>query len=115
MSIRTYITGFGASVLLTAAAFALVFQHTASGHVFPPHELAVSMLVVLALLQLVVQLVCFLHVGRERGPYWHSAALAFALIIVCILVGGTLWIMSNLQQGHVEPDPEYASPQTLDD
>jgi len=51
---------------------------------------------VLALVQLVVQLVLFLHVGQEEKPRFNLLALSFGLITVVILVGGTLWIMQNL-------------------
>ena len=92
MTIRTYLIGFGLSLTLTLAAFLLV--------AFMPlaREATLAALVAFALMQFVVQLVCFLHLGRGRGAYWNFIAFAFALFIVIVLVGGSLWIMSNLKE-----------------
>ena len=98
-TLRSYITGFLLSILFTIIAPALLWWHDSTGHIFPTHmELRVAF-IILALAQLTVQLVFFLHISREREPRWNVAALAFAILIVTILVGGTLWIMYNLQAG----------------
>ena len=89
---RTYIIGFVLSLLCTLAAFWLV------GFVLLSREMKLSALVVLALAQLIIQLVCFLHLGRERKAHWNVVAFAFAVFVVAVLVGGTLWIMGNLRQ-----------------
>ena len=99
-TLTKYILGYGFSLLITLTAFGLVFAHIASGHIYPSHHVLYPVLIALALLQLVVQLILFLHVGVEEKPRWNLAALSFALIIVTILVGGTLWIMHNLAIGH---------------
>jgi cytochrome o ubiquinol oxidase operon protein cyoD len=104
-ALRTYILGFVVSIALTVVAFALAQMHLASGHIFPTHELAVPALVALALVQLVVQLMLFLHVGQEPKPRWNLLAFYFAIIVVVILVGGTLWIMDNLT--HMQMQEPY--------
>ena len=86
------------SVTCTLAAFGLLLLHIHTGHTFPTHqELAVAF-ILLAIVQLAIQLFFFLHVGRGEDRHWNATALGFALFIVAILVGGTLWIMQNLQQ-----------------
>jgi cytochrome o ubiquinol oxidase operon protein cyoD len=95
-AITTYIFGFGLSLLFTAAAFGGVWWHLENHHEFPPHEILVPMLIVLALLQLFVQMVCFLHIGREKKQEWTIVALALAFFVMVVVVGGTLWIMHNL-------------------
>lgn len=95
-----YIIGFVLSVLFTLAAFGLNFFHEQTGHVFPTHETILPILIALALLQLVVQLVFFLHLGHEKGPRWNLLTFLFAALVVGILVGGTLWIMQHLAEGH---------------
>ena len=102
MTLRTYILGFASSLLLTLIAFGLIEWHILSQHEYPPHSVLIPVFVLLALIQLVVQLVFFLHVGKEHGPRWNLTALSFALIVVCILVGGTLWIMHNLSHGQMD-------------
>jgi cytochrome o ubiquinol oxidase subunit IV len=96
----TYIAGFALSLGLTLAAYLLVWRHVNSHHaIFTDSFLNVAV-AVLALLQLVVQLVFFLHLGRESKPRWNLAVLSFAAMVVIILVGGSLWIMSNLNYHH---------------
>jgi cytochrome o ubiquinol oxidase operon protein cyoD len=101
--LSNYVAGFAISVLLTLIAPLLLWAHANSHHTFLSHGVLTSIFVILALLQLVVQLVFFLHVGKDKKPHWNSAALALALIIVGILVGGTLWIMNNLSYTHQMP------------
>ncbi|MBX4192023.1 cytochrome C oxidase subunit IV family protein [Candidatus Parcubacteria bacterium] len=113
MTIKNYIIGFVSSLAITSVAFGLMFKHLASGHVWPAHDAMVPILVVLALLQLIVQLVCFLHLNKAEVRNWLT--FGFALFIVVVVVGGTLWIMNNLQQSHAESDHDHVTPQTLDD
>ena len=104
-TLHKYILGFCLSILLTTLAFGLSYIHELSGHIFPTHETAVPVLVLLAVAQLFVQLILFLHIGKESNPRWNLAALVFAVIIVTILVGGTLWIMNNLAHGQMHEEP----------
>jgi cytochrome o ubiquinol oxidase operon protein cyoD len=98
-TLKKYIFGFILSLTLTILAFSLVAFHLASGHVSPTHEVGVILLSILAVIQLVVQLTLFLHVGDEPAPRYNLLTLIFAIIVVVILVGGTLWIMQNLMHG----------------
>ena len=98
-TLYTYIFGFGLSIILTLVAFGLNFWHETSGHIFPSHRTILIALVALAIAQLLVQVILFLHLGQEKKPRWNLTAFIFALIVVGILVGGTLWIMNNL--GHL--------------
>ncbi len=92
----TYIAGFAISVILTFVAFALVKIHVDHHHAYPSDNFMMAALPALAVVQLFVQLVFFLHMGRESKPRWNAWALSFAITVVVILVIGTLWIMSNL-------------------
>ena len=87
---KTYITGFLLSVIITVTAFCIV-----GFKIFPPVGLYVSV-AILALIQLYVQLVFFLHLSTESKARWNMVSFIFALIVVLILVIGTLWIMFNL-------------------
>lgn len=93
---RTYVAGFLISVALTFVAFGLVHVHVAHDHTYPSDNFMMAALPLLAVIQLFVQLVFFLHLGRESKPRWNAYALLFAFIAVFILVIGSLWIMSNL-------------------
>jgi cytochrome o ubiquinol oxidase operon protein cyoD len=93
-SVRSYSIGFGLSLLLTLSAYAITVKGSLHGWGL------IYLLSVLAVTQLTVQLICFLHVGRESKPRWNLTALLFAVMVVLILVFGSLWIMNNLQYNH---------------
>lgn len=95
-TLRTYIIGFILSLLLTLAAPGFIWLHGYLHHAFPSHGMLGVFFVALALAQLFVQLVFFLHMGKEASPKWNLLALSFAAIVVMIVVGGTLWIMHDL-------------------
>lgn len=93
-TLGSYILGFVLSVGLTLGAF------WAAAHLGP---FAAASIILAALVQLLVQLVFFLHMGRERKPQWQLLTLALTAVIVGIVVGGTLWIMHNLAHLHTPP------------
>jgi cytochrome o ubiquinol oxidase operon protein cyoD len=99
-TLRTYQIGFIISVLLTLAAAYLIWLHEATLHQFPTHEALYVSLTALAVLQLLAQISFFLHVDQEEEGKWGVVSLLLTSIIVCILIGGTLWVMSNLAPGH---------------
>jgi cytochrome o ubiquinol oxidase operon protein cyoD len=92
----SYIIGFLLSLELTMASYLLVTRHVNSHHALFTHRFLIGAIATLAIMQLLVQLVCFLHLNRESKPRWNLLVLAFAAIVVVILVFGSLWIMDNL-------------------
>jgi cytochrome o ubiquinol oxidase operon protein cyoD len=104
LSLRGYVSGFVLSLLLTLGAYILVRHHLDTHHLSPSDSVAVLWLLILALTQLFVQLVFFLHLGRESKPRWNLVVFLFAVIVVFILVAGSLWIMWNLNY-HMAPVP----------
>lgn len=94
VSVRTYIMGFTASALLTLAAFAVVWLHVHQA--LGSRPAIVALITALAIIQLWVQVTCFLHLGQDRRPRWKSIVFWFMLVVVFILVAGTIWIMNNL-------------------
>jgi len=115
MTIKHYTNGLIACILLTAASFAITAEHLTSHHQFPSHTILSIGILALAVLQLIAQLVFFLHIGRESRKR-DIMALAFASTLILIVVGGSLWIMANLT--HQEAVPFYdnsITPQTSTD
>lgn len=88
--VARYVIGFGSALMLTVAAYWLVTSRVVTG------GWLVLLLMGLAGIQLVVQLVFFLHVGSETRPRWNLTALIFMLIMLVVIVAGSLWIMNNL-------------------
>lgn len=102
--VASYVVGFILSVLLTLSAYLLVSQHTSGHHTFLTQRFIIGTILVLAMVQLIVQLIFFLHLGREAKPRWNLQVLIFAAGVVLILVLGSLWIMANLDYHHGNTD-----------
>jgi cytochrome o ubiquinol oxidase operon protein cyoD len=99
-TLTTYIVGFLLSLELTIAAYLLVSRHVHSHHAAFSHKYLIAMLIGLAVSQLMVQLVFFLHLSRESKPRWNLTVFSFAILVVLIVVIGSLWIMNNLNYHH---------------
>lgn len=96
-AVTKYVIGFISSIALTLAAFALVIQHVDSNHQGgPSHEFITATIVALAIVQLIVQLYFFLHLGHESKPRWNLIVALFMVMVLVIVVFGSLWIMNNL-------------------
>ncbi len=88
--LASYVTGFVLSLVLTGVAYVSVVYHLFSIEVLLP------LIIGLAVIQFVVQVIFFLHLGRERKPRWQLVTFLFMLLVLFILVIGSLWIMNNL-------------------
>jgi len=62
-------------------------------------------LAVLAIAQMGIHLVFFLHITTAPDNTNNVLALAFGLLIVILVVVGTMWIMTDLNDGMM-PSPE---------
>lgn len=89
-SLKAYVTGFLASLILTAVSFLLVVMKWMTGGAL------IYTIVALALVQAAVQLIFFLHLGKEDTPRWESVAFYFMVVVLIIVVAGSLWIMFDL-------------------
>jgi cytochrome o ubiquinol oxidase operon protein cyoD len=89
-SIVSYTVGLALALLLTGASFAV-----ARTHLLWLPGLPVG-LAVLAIAQMGVHLVFFLHIGSGPDNTNNVLALAFGVLIVTLVVSGSLWIMANL-------------------
>jgi cytochrome o ubiquinol oxidase operon protein cyoD len=88
--LRSYLIGLGLASLITAVAF-FVSQTTLVWQPSIPIALAV-----LAVAQMGVHLVFFLHITTGPDHLNNVLALAFGVLIVLLLIVGSLWIMSHL-------------------
>ena len=87
-----YCVGFALAILMTATSFFIA----GTSLVWQP-SIPVA-LVVLAIAQMGVHLVFFIHITTDPDNTNNILALAFGLLIVFLVVGGSLWIMANLNQ-----------------
>lgn len=102
-TVKKYSLGFGLSLLFTLAAYFLVSRHVESAQAISQQTPLIIAIFILAIAQLIVQVVFFLHVGKESGPKWNLMAFSFMLVVVFILVGGSMWIMGNLHYNMMSP------------
>jgi len=89
-SVKTYMVGFILSIILTGIPFWMVMDGSAS------HATILAVILVTAVVQIMVHLVCFLHMNTSSSERWNVVALAFTVLIIAILVVGSIWIMWNL-------------------
>jgi cytochrome o ubiquinol oxidase operon protein cyoD len=87
-----YTVGLGLAILLTATSFFIAGTNL----VWQP-SIPVA-LIVLAIAQMGVHLVFFIHITTDPDNTNNILALAFGLLIVFLVIGGSLWIMSHLNQ-----------------
>lgn len=82
--------GLFLSLILTFVAFGLVGEHLLKT------EALYITITALAIAQLFAQVICFLRLNVTSEGRWNSLAFVFTVLIVGVLVGGSLWIMYNL-------------------
>jgi len=89
-SYTSYAIGFLLSVVLTAVAFGAVMSGLLS------RPAALLSIFAAAIAQILVHLRYFLHMDASSAARWNVLAMVFTVLIMLLFVGGTLWIMYNL-------------------
>jgi cytochrome o ubiquinol oxidase operon protein cyoD len=97
--VTIYTIGLSLAVVLTAASF-----WVANTSLLWPPGVPLG-LAVLAIAQMGVHLVFFLHITSGPDNTNNVLALAFGILIVFLVVVGSLWIMANLND-NMMPPPE---------
>ena len=95
--LRSYLAGFALALLLTAIPFGLVAAGTLPTVVMIPGIFAS------AIVQILVHLHYFLHLDLTTRNQWYLIAILFTFLIIAIMVGGTLWILSDLSDHMMAP------------
>ncbi len=88
--LRTYLIGLALAVLLTALSFWIPTTDLVWGPGIP------VALIVFAIAQMGVHLVFFLHITTAPDNTNNVLALAFGVLIVLLVIGGSVWIMANM-------------------
>ena len=95
--VLVYTIGLALAVLLTATSFWVANTTLLWG---PGVSIG---LIVLAIAQMGVHLVFFLHVTTGPDNTNNVLALAFGLLIVFLVIAGSVWIMTNLNDNLMPP------------
>jgi cytochrome o ubiquinol oxidase subunit IV len=98
LELRGYLIGLGLATLLTIASFWAdqTREIYASG-------IAMALLV-LAVAQIGIHLIFFLHLTTDPDNENNILALAFGVLIVCLIVFGSLWVMLHLNHNLMPPN-----------
>lgn len=97
-SFKPLFLGYVLSFLLVIASYRLDVHHH-----LPPTLLKYT-LCGLAILQISLQFIFYFHIGLEDKPAWNLITLFFVILVIFIIIGGSLWIMENLNY-NVMPMP----------
>lgn len=87
-SAKPQIIGYILSLVLTALTFAVVLYTTA------PMTMKITIVLVLAILQLLVQLIYFMHIGENKEKVYNIINISFAIFVAITVVAGSIWVMS---------------------
>lgn len=90
-TLKSYVVGFLLALVLTLLSFGVAAEHA----LFTVSQFYVT-LVVLAVLQLLVQVTFFLRLNAAEEGRWNLMPFLFTIVIVLVILIGSLWIMYNL-------------------
>ena len=99
-SYLTYTVGVGLAILATIASFVVAQTNLLWAPGIPVG------LIVLALAQIGVHLVFFLHLGSGPDSTNNILALAFGVQIVFLVITGSIWIIANLNSNMMPMPPQ---------
>lgn len=86
-----YAVGFVLCIILTLIPFYVVIEQTLS------KTAMLEVLLLSAVLQFLVQVICFLRFhGKTEQGLLNIYTLIFTGVVCVVILGGSLWIMSNL-------------------
>lgn len=102
---RGYLIGFALSVVLTAIPFWLVVTGVVASVTW-----TAAVVVALAVVQILVHTIFFLHVDTRGEGGWTLMAYAFTAVMVLIVIAGSLWIMYHLNSNMMPMAPVDGGP-----
>ena len=86
----SYSIGLVLAIALTLVAFGLVFARAESA------TFIIAAILTLAMIQLAVQLIFFLHLGQGENSRWNFILFAFTFFGILVVVIASIWIMNHL-------------------
>ncbi|HET8552272.1 MAG TPA: cytochrome o ubiquinol oxidase subunit IV [Gammaproteobacteria bacterium] len=87
-SLRGYLTGFALAIILTIIPFWLVM-----GHVIASPAVTIFVVLALAVVQIMVHVIYFLHLDFRSEGGWNMMAFIFTAVLVIIVLGASIWVM----------------------
>lgn len=90
IGLKSYVIGFISSLILTMISYLSVVNHLFS------YSWLEAFILFIAVVQFIVQLIYFLHLGKENKPKYRLLMFSFMIMVVLLIVVGSIWIMANL-------------------
>lgn len=87
---KDYLVGFALAAILTIIPFWLVM-----GNVLAP-ETTKWVILAFAAVQLIVQMIYFLHLNSKAEGGWNMMALILTIVILVIVMAGSIWVMHHM-------------------
>jgi cytochrome o ubiquinol oxidase operon protein cyoD len=100
-TMRDYVIGFAASVVLTVIPFWLVMADPIGN---PP--VTALLIMQLGILQILVHMFYFLHMNTTSQGGWIMMSAIFTGVIVVITLLGSMWVMYHLNNHMMPMSPE---------
>ncbi len=101
-SLRGYLTGFTLAAILTIIPFWLVMDH-----VIASTQATIIIVLGLAVVQIVVHMIYFLHLDTRSENGWNMLAFIFTIVLVVIVLGASIWVMYNENANMMPMSPQY--------
>lgn len=95
-TVESYVTGFILSLIFTFIPYYLVVNQTVTGTVL------LATILGFGVLQMIVQVTFFLHLGRGPKPNWNFFFFVSTISLILVVVGGSMVITNNLH-GNMTP------------
>jgi cytochrome o ubiquinol oxidase operon protein cyoD len=97
-TLESYILGFALSLVFTFIPYYMVVNQIVTGR-----ALLVTILG-FAIIQMLIQIIFFLHLGRGPKPFYNIAFFVSTVGIILVVAGGSLVIMNNLHHNKAPSD-----------
>jgi cytochrome aa3 quinol oxidase subunit IV len=84
----SHVIGYIGSIVLTVLALWFTVKAPIS------QGSLITILLALAVLQILIQFIFFMHITEKRGPAYHSIAIALGFLFTFAVIAGSIWVMT---------------------
>ncbi len=95
-TLKAYVWGFTLSIIITLISFGLAYLHVRYDHTAIPHQTLFIIIPLLALIQLTVQSIFFLHISLKPDARVNLVSYGFIVFMVLFLGIGSIWVLNSL-------------------
>lgn len=90
-NLKKYTIGFILAIILTITSFWLVISKVISNT-----DITSLVLFFLAIVQIIIHMIYFLHMNFKSEGGWTMLALIFTILVITIMMTGSLWVMYHM-------------------